>query len=99
MKFTRRFRSENTSRRSGAAPVGVPAPDSGCGEDRPANIERDSTIGGTAARGAGPCSGGSMSMEDRKELEARSSLVLVEVTNVSRREPCSIRGVPLRSRT
>lgn len=43
--------------------------------------------------------GGSMSSEDKNDVDSRSCIVLVIVRNVSSTWFCSVRGVPLRSRT
>lgn len=42
--------------------------------------------------------GGSMSREERKEVDSNSEFVLVMVKKKSRREFCSFGGVPFRSR-
>jgi hypothetical protein len=44
------------------------------------------------------CAGGSMSREERKDVDSRSVLVLVIVRKVSSKAFCAAFGVPLRSR-
>lgn len=100
-KLTKRFKSEKTSLRSPVLPTGAPPPvESSPGDVSPPNSEVDLSRGIDAgAATSGWLVGGSISMAERNEVDARCSRVLVNVTKVSNRWPCSSRAVPLRSST